>query len=327
MADIARMAGVSASTVSRALSGSPLIPEATRQRITELARSLNYQINVGAANLRKRDTRTVGVVLLGESLQAISDPFILSILGAVGDRLDELDMSLLLSRLKHGQPQQLAQRYDSGQVLGLIVIGQTGWHDELNRLAARGVPMAVWGACLSDALYPVVGGDNEQGGYLAASHLIRRGCQRIAFFGDREHPEVALRHQGYQRALAEAGLTADAALYLPYRFGDEGIRATVDAWLDGKPEFDAVFAASDVAAMATTAVLGDRGLRVPQQVKVVGYDDIALAGHLRPSLSSVRQPAREAGRALVDLLMEAADGSKHRTVMLPAVLVERESSR
>ncbi|MFP5325145.1 MAG: LacI family DNA-binding transcriptional regulator, partial [Gammaproteobacteria bacterium] len=148
MADIARMAGVSASTVSRALSGSPLIPEATRQRITELARSLNYQINVGAANLRKRDTRTVGVVLLGESLQAISDPFILSILGAVGDRLDELDMSLLLSRLKHGQPQQLAQRYDSGQVLGLIVIGQTGWHDELNRLAARGVPMAVWGACL-----------------------------------------------------------------------------------------------------------------------------------------------------------------------------------
>ena len=108
MADIARLAGVSASTVSRALSGSPLIPEATRDRIVELARSLNYRVNVGAASLRKQDVKTVGVVILGDSMQAISDPFLLSILGTVADALDERGMSLLLTRLKEGQIDELS---------------------------------------------------------------------------------------------------------------------------------------------------------------------------------------------------------------------------
>ena len=204
MADIARLAGVSASTVSRALSGSPLIPEATRNRITELATSLNYRVNVGAANLRRKDVHTVGVIILGDSMQSISDPFLLSILGTVADTLDERGMSLLLSRLKEGQPHQLPAFVESGQVAGLIVIGQLTWHDHLNRLATQRMPMAVWGACLADAMYPVVGGDNEQGGYLATRHLVERGCRHIAFFGDTTHPEAGLRHQGYLRALSEA---------------------------------------------------------------------------------------------------------------------------
>ena len=115
MTDIARLAGVSTSTVSRALSGSSLIPEATRTRITELARSLNYRVNVGAANLRKRDVQSIGVVILGDSMQAISDPFLLSVVGTVADALDERGMSLLLSRMKEGAPQQLAAIVNSGR--------------------------------------------------------------------------------------------------------------------------------------------------------------------------------------------------------------------
>ena len=98
MVDIARMAGVSSSTVSRALSGSALIPEATRERILELAKSLNYQVNVGAANLRTRSVQPAGVVVLGDSMQAISDPFILSLFGSVADALDEQGASVLLTR-------------------------------------------------------------------------------------------------------------------------------------------------------------------------------------------------------------------------------------
>ena len=327
MTDIARLAGVSTSTVSRALSGSALIPEATRQRITELAASLNYRVNVSAANLRKRDVQTVGVVILGESMQAISDPFLLSILAAVADALDELGMCLLLTRLREGQKHRLAEMVESGQVSGLIVIGQLTWHDHLNQLTARGIPMAVWGAALPSAIYPVVGGDNEQGGYLATRHLIRQGCKRIAYFGDTAHPEAGARHQGYQRALAEAGLQEDPALQQSYLFGDIRIRATIDEWLNRQLAFDAIFAASDVTAISILGALQERNIDVPGTVKVVGYDDIALAEHMHPSLSSVRQPAADGGRALVSLLMDAVAQRPKRTVLLPATFIARESSQ
>ena len=327
MTDIARLAGVSASTVSRALSGSPLIPEATRTRIIELASSLNYRVNVGAANLRRKDVNTVGVVILGDSLQSISDPFLLSILGTVADTLDERGMSLLLSRLKEGQPHQLAAFVESGQVAGLIVIGQLTWHEHLNQLASQKIPMAVWGACLPDARYAVVGGDNEQGGYLATQHLIQHGCRHIAFFGDTEHPEAGLRHQGYLRALNEAGIREEPELQQSYLFGDVRIRQTIDHWLARNLHFDAIFASSDVTAISILGALKERGLDVPGQIRVVGYDDIALAEHVHPSLSSVRQPTETAGKALVELLFESIAGKTPRTVTLPAQLIERDSSR
>ena len=327
MADIARLAGVSTATVSRALSGSPLIPEPTRQRIADLARSLNYRVNVSAANLRKRDVQTVGVVILGDSMQAISDPFLLSILGTVADTLDEHGMSLLLTRLKEGQTHRLSEMVESGQVNGLIVIGQLTWHEHLNKLAVRGIPMAVWGACLPDALYPMVGGDNEQGGYLATRHLIQHGSQRIAYFGDITHPEAGARHQGFLRALHEAGLQEDQRLRQTFLFGDTRIRASIDEWLSRDLSFDAIFAASDVTAISILGALKERGIDVPGRVKVVGYDDIALAEHVHPSLSSIRQPTVAAGKALVSLLLDAIAGQPRRTVVLPAHLVERESSR
>lgn len=327
MADIARLAGVSASTVSRALSGSPLIPEATRNRITELANSLNYRVNVGAANLRRKDVHTVGVIILGDSMQSISDPFLLSILGTVADTLDERGMSLLLSRLKEGQPHQLPAFVESGQVAGLIVIGQLTWHDHLNELARQGLPMAVWGACLPDALYPVVGGDNAQGGYLATRHLVERGCRRIAFFGDTTHPEAGLRFAGYARALAEAGLPLDPKLQQSFLFGDTRIREVIDDWLNQNLAFDAIFASSDVTAISIMGALNERGISVPDRVRLAGYDDIALAAHVHPTLTTIRQPTEQAGRALVDLLFESIQAQPRRTVVLPAELIERESSR
>lgn len=326
MTDIARMAGVSASTVSRALSGSPLIPEATRTRIAELAKSLNYRVNVGAANLRKQGVQTIGVVILGETMQMISDPFLLSILGSVADALDERGMWLLLTRLKADRQHELSDMVRSGQVGGLIVIGQLTLHSYLNELARDGFPMVVWGAPLPDALYPVVGGDNAMGGYLATRHLIDQGCRRIAFFGDSTHPEAGQRFQGYQRALHEAGIAQDPRLLQPFLFGDARIRAVIDQWLDLHLSFDAILAASDVTAISLMGALTERGVQVPQQVRLAGYDDIALADHVHPTLTTVRQPTGEAGRALVDLLFEALAGQPKRNIVLPAELIVRESS-
>jgi DNA-binding LacI/PurR family transcriptional regulator len=326
MMDIAQMAGVSASTVSRALSGSALIPESTRQRITGIARSLNYRVNVGAASLRKRDVHTIGVAILGDSMQSISDPFLLSILGTVADALDERGMSLMLTRLRESSQDSLTNMLDSGQVAGLIIIGQLTWHEHLNALAREGLPIAVWGACLPDAVYPVVGGDNAAGGYLATRHLIEQGCRRIAYFGDTSHPEAGMRYQGYLRAMQEAGITPDPRLVQPFLFGYVRIRETIDQWLDQQLTFDAIFATSDVTAISILGALTERGIAVPSQVKLVGYDDIAIAAHLHPSITSIRQPADQAGRALVDLLFDVLQGKGRRTVMLPATLIARDSS-
>jgi DNA-binding LacI/PurR family transcriptional regulator len=326
MTDIAHMAGVSASTVSRALSGSALIPEATRQRISEIARSLNYRVNVGAASLRKRDVHTIGVAILGDSMQSISDPFLLSILGTVADALDERGMSLMLTRLRESSQGSLTAMLDSGQVAGLIIIGQLTWHAHLNALAKEGFPIAVWGACLPDAVYPVVGGDNVLGGYLATQHLIAQGCCRIAFFGDTSHPEAGMRYQGYLQAMQEVGIVPDPRLVQPFLFGYVRIRETIDQWLDQNLTFDAIFATSDVTAISILGALTERGISVPSQVKLVGYDDIALAAHVHPSLTSVRQPPDQAGRALVDLLFDVLQGKGRRTVTLPATLIARDSS-
>jgi DNA-binding LacI/PurR family transcriptional regulator len=327
MADIARMAGVSSSTVSRALSGSALIPEATRERILELARSLNYQVNVGAANLRKRSVQTVGVVVLGDSMQAISDPFILNLFGSVADALDEQGYSVLLTRLNDSRQAQMQALVTSGQVAGLVVIGQLTWHEHLNRLFHAGLAFSVWGAALPDAAYPVVGGDNEQGGYLAASHLLSRGCRKIAFLGDIDHPEAGLRYAGYLRAHREAGVTPDARLRQSVLFGEPMLMQVVQDWLSQDLAFDGVFVTSDVAAIALISALNARGIDVPRDVKVVGYDDIEMAGHVFPSLTSIRQPTKLAGKALVTLLNEVQSGQARRSVILPTELVERDSTR
>lgn len=327
MADIARMAGVSTSTVSRALNGSPLIPESTRARITELARSLNYTVNVGAANLRRRDVQTVALVHLGDSMQRMSDPFLLSMVGHIADELEARGMNLLLTRLNDDRIDQIPAMVLGGQVAGLIVIGQLGWHSYLNELARQGIPLAVWGAVLPDAVYRAVGSDNALGGYLATRHLVEQGCRSIAFVGDTDHPEGQLRHQGYMKAMREAGRKVDPLLFHPFLFGEEGTREAVCRWMDSGHAFDGVFAGSDIAAINVIAALASRGLEVPGQVKVVGYDDITLAGYVHPSLSTIRQPTDLAGQALVELLFDALMGEPHRSVVLPTELVVRESSR
>lgn len=330
MADIARLAGVSTATVSRALNGSPLINAETRLRIIELARSLNYTINLGAQNLRKGDSSTIGVVIPfnAANKQNITDPFFLAILGSLADALTDKQYDLLLSRVDADHLDRISALYDSGRVGGIVVVGQWGHHDQLNELARQRLPFVAWGAQLPGQLYGSVGSDNTSGGILATEHLLSLGCQRVAFMGNKSLPEPEKRHAGYLKALRKAGFKADPALYIATSFAPLDAQEAMRQHLDRYGlNFDALVAASDLIAIGAMGVLKERGYRVPEDVSVVGYDDVEPAAHSFPPLTTVRQPMDMAGVQLVDSLLRVMAGEKPESALLPTTLVLRESTQ
>lgn len=328
MADIARLAGVSVSTVSRALSGSALVNDETRKRVVELARSLNYTINQGAQNLRLQKNHTIAVVVPYDAAarQHISDPFFLAIVGSIADALTDLGYEMLLLRVDASRLNTAAQPFDNGRVVGVIIIGQWHHHDHLNDLAARKVPLVVWGAEMPQQLYCTVGGDNHAGGVQATRHLLQSGRRRILFLGNPALPEVRLRHQGYLKALQEEGIDPNPRWLLDVPFEEAAARARMDDVYRAGIAFDAVVACSDLLALQAIRAVRATGRRVPQDVAVTGFDDTPLAAWGDPPLTTIHQPVDEAGRLMVDALMAQLEGQPPRSRTLPVQLVVRKST-
>lgn len=326
LADLARLAGVSIATVSRSLAGNPAIAEKTRTRIVELARSHGFQINQAARNLRLGRTGAIGVVLpLGhESEQHLSDPFFMSLLGPLADAVAGRGYDLLLSRVIPRDDRWLDAIVDAGRVDGVIVIGQSDQIDVIERVAQRYRPMIVWGAALPGKAQVTVGSDNEAGGRLAARHLLAQGRQRLAFFGNPDVPEFAARHAGFAGAAAKSG--AGTVTLLPMHLTSEASYAAIGAFLGANPPPDGIFAASDVIAMSALRALAERGQRVPGDVSVIGYDDVVIASHTTPPLTTIRQDVVRGATVMVDLLFRRIDGDDTRSVTMPPELVVRGSA-
>ncbi len=328
MADIARMAGVSISTVSRALAGNPLIPKTLRDQIVEIAQTHGYVVNQSARSLRLRKTDTIGVIipLAHEAGQLISDPFFLEMLGRLADEITRRNYSVLLNKVIVTEAGWLDRIIQSHRADGLVLIGQSTQHDALNAVADNYKPMVVWGAQLPGQRYCAVGSDNVEGGRLAVTHLAAAGRKRIAFFGAVDAPEATLRFEGYKKGLAEAGLPFDPALVVPTPYTMEEAQEAVSAFLATGVAFDGVFAFSDVIALAAVGALHAAGKTVPGDVAVVGFDDIVLARHSNPPLTTIRQDLAFGARAMVDLLFRRMAGEDAAGVLAPVELVVRGSS-
>jgi DNA-binding LacI/PurR family transcriptional regulator len=329
MVDIARIAGVSVSTVSRALAGSSLVNDITKARIAELAKSLRFSANVGAQNLRRGQSQTIAVVLPKSTAdqQPVSDPFFIALLGELADALTSRGYDMLLTRVDEARIDDIEGLVGSGRALGIVVIGQWLHHYALTGLASRGVPIAVWGAALPGSNYFIVGSDNRLGGKLATEHLIACGRKKIMFLGDTRLPEVALRFEGYRDALIANGNMVNPGLTAAIPFEAKAARNALDDLFSHTTDFDGLFACSDLMAMTVNALLAARGVRVPQDVCVVGYDDLSLASQVHPTLTSVRQPLADAAQALVDGVLQAREGKAPTMVVLKTTLVERESTQ
>lgn len=329
MADLAALAGVSKSTVSRALSNSPLIPIETKERVRELARVHNYRLNKKARDFATRSTLTIAVLIpdTEEKDWRMTDPFFLELLGSIADNLDSNHHELLLAKTNSSAKEWALNHVRRGTCDGIILIGQGVQHREINKLALEGdIPFVVWGGLIESQAYCTVGSDNRLGGQKAARHLLRCGCRRLAFFGDQRLPEVALRHSGFVSALEEAGLARDATLELNAPFSSEGTYRAVQAFMAEAPKFDGLFAGADVIAMATVRALREVGLSVPEDVAMVGYDDIALSSYFNPPLTTIRQDCQAGGRELVARLLALIEGRPVSPLILDTELMVRAST-
>jgi len=328
MADLAELAGVSKSTVSRALADNPLIPEATRERIKELAKKHNYRINKRARNFRTQETLTIAVLTPGnkEENWRLFDPFFLELLGSIRDTLNENGHELLLATTQDDVKSWILENVHQGSCDGVILTDQGSQRDDINELASSGVPMTVWGAHMPGQKFCSVGSDNELGGYLATQHLTGKGCKRIAFMGNPHQREVALRYKGYQKGLAEAGCEEDDDLLVNIPFFGPGAYEKIAAFLKSAPEIDGIFACSDVIAAGAVRALSEYGSRVPENVAIVGYDDIAMASYFTPPLTTIKQDCVRGGQELVDRLLSIIKGQKAESFILDTPLITRASS-
>lgn len=326
LAELAKAAGVSIATVSRALAGNPATAEATRLRVTELARVHGFQPNQIARNLRMKRTGAIGVVLpLGhEAGQHLSDPFFMSLLGPLADAVADRGYDLLLSRIIPTDDQWLDAIVDGGRVDGVIVIGQSDQLHVIERVARQYRPIVVWGAATGGNCQVTVGSDNDGGGWLAARHLLAQGRQRLAFFGNSDVPEFAARYNGFRRAVADAGQREP--ILVPLHLTSEASYAGIQEFLGGNHQPDGIMAASDVIAMSTLRALAERGKRVPQDVGVIGYDDIVTAMHTTPPLTTIRQDVVRGAAVMVDLLFRRINGEDVDSVTMQPELILRGST-
>lgn len=331
--DIAALAGVSQPTVSRALSGNPSVSEVTRARVLAAAQKLHYKVDKNASGLRRQHARTLALLFFEEEQSAegtLINPFYLSMLGPMVRRCAEAGYDLLISF------QQLSSDWhvdyeDSRKADGIILLGYGDYLEyrpRLYKLIDRGTHFVRWGSSGEGQVGTTVSSDNEQGGYAATSHLLEQGRRRIAFVGTASpaYPEFMERWRGYCRALDENGITADPALQVNAGPSEAAGRAAVAKLLSDAIAFDAVFAASDVAAIGTMHALQDIGRKVPDEVSVVGFDDIPAASLSSPPLTTVAQDSVQAGKALVEAIIAAVERGSAGNRILPTALAVRGSS-
>lgn len=328
IADIARLAGVSKSTVSRALNDSPLIADETKARIQAIARQYDFQVNAPARQLSLKQSQTIAFVTHAYHKEfSVADLFGLEIMGGISSGLHANGYDMLVIHVDPHDTKWVHQYLDTGRVDGFILMTSSRKQQHIKTLLKMGAPFIIWGIPLANQCYPSVTGDNFNGGKLATTHLIRSGRKRIAFLGGpAEELEVQYRYQGYETALEEAGLSTAPARIAYGDFSNTSGATAMARLLEGAPDLDAVFVNSDLMAIAAIEVIHAQGRRVPDDIAVVGYDDLSIAEYCNPPLTTIRQNIPMAGKLLAQNLIQYLQTGVVTNVSMPVELVLRKST-
>ena len=323
--DIARIAGVSHSTVSRALHNSPLVQRETLEAIQRIARDVDYRASAVARGLVTRKTRTIGVVVT-----TVTDPWVGEVLSAIEHAANDHGYSVLLadSNADPARETSVVQSFAERRVDGIVVTS--------SRVGALHTPM------LSELMVPIVLINNQHPGEFvhsvmienlqasraATDHLIGLGHRRIGYVGDRfGHHSDAERFAGYRAALKAAGVPFLPDLVVHGDGKPEGGTAAMNILLTLPVRPTAVFCYNDMTALGVLRAIHLHGLRVPADISLVGFDDLFFASYTQPPLTTVRQPRGKMGQMALESLLKLMAGKEPaESIKVPAELIVREST-
>lgn len=329
MRDVAASAGVSVATVSHVINGTRFVDPQTVDRVRNAIETLGYRPNSLARGLRRNETGIIGMLLPDNS-----NPFFGEIARAIEDVGFAEGYNVILCNSDESEVKEAAyvDTLLSKQIDGIILISSGNNFAPLRLILDAGVPCVVVDRELGELPVDQVLIDNEQGGYLAGQYLTSLGHKRIGYIaGPNQLNLSAQRLTGFRRALDEAGVSLPDEACVQgdfyYSGGAEGMRELLRRDL----RLTAIFAANDRMAVGALSVLHRAGLHVPQDVSIIGYDDIPLSSAIWPSLTTITQPKVDMGRVSISMLLERikkrGEDLPPRRVMLPVQLTERESCR
>lgn len=334
MEDVAQAAGVSRTAVSFVLNdiADANIPESTRQRILQAARELNYTPNAQALNLVRGKTMLVALVVRQTSEQMSADAFLGEIIRGITRIIEAEDYHLVVHAVEPGVPTKTTygELIRTHKVDGLLITSPLINDPEVKVLHDEGTPIVLNGAADFNDI-PSVDVDNVQGAYTAVRHLIDLGHRRIAHISNAPFSYTSARDRltGYQQALAEAGIDYDDQLIHPGAFTDVSSYAPMLSLLDLFEPPTAVFIGSDLVALGAVQAIHNRGLRIPEDISIIGFDDLFISKYLQPPLTTIHLPAYDLGQRLGEMILTSIRGETFQTLraLLPTELVIRQSTR
>jgi LacI family transcriptional regulator len=325
LGEIARAAGVSPSTVSRILNGTARVLPEKQRAVEQAIAQFNYRPNVLARSLASGKTDTIGVLT-----QTVSSPFYAEWLHGIEDALYEPGFTPLFvsSQWSVEDERSRIEQFIARRVDGIIVL-----HAQLDEASlidyARHTPILVLGRSVTNSTslagLPL---DNLQGARDATEHLIGQGHRGIAFIaGPQNHADAVERLVGYRMALDEAGIAFDEALVEQGDFLEAGGMAAMERLFERGRPFSAVFCANDQSAYGARLAMYRRGVRVPEDLSLVGFDDLPMSSYTTPPLTTVRQPTYEIGRLAAQVIVQLIAKESVTLSPVPLTLITRETTR
>ncbi len=328
---IAEHAGVSKSTVSRVLNNKDDVSETTREKVIDVIKELNYKPNSSAKGLATQKTKTVGLVV-----SEITNSFFSMFVKGAEDKAMEENYNIMLANSNWVVEEELKciRMFEEGRVDGILMISGGGddlLNDYLNNLANKDIPLIVVDRKINNQLIPKINVENVKAAYEGTKYLIELGHRKIAFVkgDDIAASDASIdRVKGYRKALAENDI--DTEIIEPGFFEREGACFATEKILKNHPDITAIFYASDMMAVGGLKALKEAGLKVPEDVSVLGFDDIELAKIIDPALSTLRQPRYKMGYLGMEKLIDKLEGRPKEVyeddISFELELIEREST-
>jgi len=325
--DIGELAGVSRSTVSRVINDYPHITPEVRERVQRVIHETGYQPNKIAQSLASSKTGIVGLVIPHEASTIMTNPYFLHLITSITKATNQnnLTLSLFLFHSIDEEERIARSLYSTNLVDGVIVTADRKENPFTEQMVRHNVPFVFIGKPALEMDIPYVNVDNVNGGYTATSHLIERGCKRVAIIMCGHNTAGEDRFAGYRQALIDHGMPFDATLVAEGDFSRESGYAAMQQLIPLQP--DGVFVISDLMAVGAQHALRHNGLTSPDDVAIVGFDDLPGAVDADPLLTTIRQPIEQLGAVAVDTLRQIIDEQSiiEQTQVLPVELVIRNT--